>query len=80
MELGMSLSKVKTGALEARALRILKDLEASKALYAELDEITEALVKRKWRKSKYLKLRNNFAAKNTAWRSVAVRMFDIDRL
>lgn len=65
-----------------RAMEILKQLEKVKPLYAELDEIAQDMAKTKIPciaiGRKHLFLKDNFAERNTAWKSTAIRRFELE--
>lgn len=75
------MSKRKIGQVAVRAKELIIILTRAKALYAELDEITEFLVKTGARVEDYgITMVDNFEEKNTAWKSTAMRRFELKLL
>lgn len=66
----------------ARVISIVKELEARKALYAELDQLIQELVAEGFKEAivdeMFLTLKDNFADKNTGWTAAAVKRFEIE--
>ena len=62
--------------LIARAKAITRRLEADKRLYAELDDIINELIRRKFKHGHGAVLIDNFKL-NTTWRSTPFRRFEL---
>jgi len=67
-----------TKSLSTRARAIARRLEADKALYKELDDITTALLEIKFRKGHGAVLRDNFKKKNIVFRATAIKRFELE--
>lgn len=73
------LSSRRIGELVDRARAISKQLDEVKPLYNELDEITFALLNAKESLAVYgATLVDRFAAKNTAFKTVGIRRWEIE--
>jgi hypothetical protein len=60
-----------------KARKLLKQLEAVKPLYKELDAITEVLQSLGFSDAHGIAMVDNFAAKNVVWKSSAMRRFEL---
>lgn len=64
--------------LAERIKEIKFEMERIKPLYSELDELTDMLVGLDLNLSKYgIAIQDNFESKNTAWKSTAMRRFEL---
>ena len=63
--------------LITRAKKINKEIEKLKKLYGQLDEITEKLVKQKFKSSDGVELVDNFKTKNVAFRTTSVKRYEL---
>lgn len=72
----------KTKRLIQEALEVMSQLEANKALYTRLDELTAALkeAKAKELKEAGLVMVDNFAEKNAVFRPACVRRFELKKV
>lgn len=65
-----------------RIIEVHAELEKSKALYKEMEELIDMLVKdvgvdRLQYQDNYIQVVDNFADKNTMWKATAFRRFDV---
>lgn len=79
-EFDVKMTKKDLQELSQRALKLMTKLEANKALYQELDEITVTIAKVGETGTPELILVDNFAEKNVAFRPAAVRRFELKRV
>lgn len=64
--------------LAERIKEIKSEMERIKPLYGELDELTDMLIGLDLNLSKYgIAIQDNFESKNTAWKSTAMRRFEL---
>lgn len=71
-----------TKELVRQALRVMTRIEDLKAAYKQLDELTDQLVERGFTEMtlgrRRVVLKDNFATKNTVWRSTPHRRYELE--
>lgn len=60
-----------------RIIEINEEIEVMKGLYRELDELTALLLEQKFKKGHGVRVVDNFAKKNVAFRTTGLRRFEI---